>query len=626
MGRDTGSDRRVTRKGAGKQTDGAAQTPAQERDERKWGRREVLRLLGGAAIAGAATGGGAGRGAAQSEPHLPTDEEIRGAEWLTGLEYTPDERDLLREDLGGTLEEFQALRSVPLDNDVTPSLRFDPLPPAGPDGALRADGRTDEADGAASAGTAVPGPPPIATGPGSDDDVAFAGVRQLAGWLAGGALSSVELTELYLARLSRWNLDLHCVIEETKEIALRVAKEADAARARGESVGPIHGIPWGAKDLISVEGTHTTWGAKPYETQIRNGTATVAQRLLAAGSPLLAKLSVGALAWGDVWFGGTTKNPWNLDQGSSGSSAGPAAATAAGLCGFSIGTETWGSIVSPSTRCGVSGLRPTYGRVSKSGVMALSWTMDKIGPICRRVEDCGWVLAAIAGPDGLDPNALAAPPFRWSLRKPGEIRVGYVPALFDEDRTEGVDDEAEKTAARDWAAHDQVTLEVLRKLGWNLVPVTLPGDLPIGPLSVILTAEATTAFDELTRSGRDEELTRQERYAWPNVFRQGQLIPAVEYIRASRIRTLLRQAMEAVFESVDVFVAPTFGGSHLLATNLTGHPSLTVPNGFRSGDGTPTSITFTGRLLGESDLLTVGAAYQEATGFHLERPPVGRSR
>ena len=236
------------------------------------------------------------------------------------------------------------------------------------------------------------------------------------------------------------------------------------------------------------------------------------------------------------------------------------------------------------------------------------------------------MLAAIQGPDGLDPNALAVPNSRWPGRNPKEIRVGYVAKLFDEDRTEGIEDEAEKTAAREWETHDRAVLEVLRGLGWELVPVALPEDVPIGPLGLILTAEATTAFDELTRSGRDEELTRQERFAWPNVFRQGQLIPAVEYIRASRIRTLLRHAMERVFETVDVFVVPSYGGNHLLATNLTGHPSLCVPNGFRSGDGTPTSITFTGRLLGESDLLTVGKAYQEATTFHLERPPVGRSK
>lgn len=614
MGRDTDANRRVTH----------------ERREKKIRRRDALRLLGGTALAGAGISAGAGMSGGQTEPSLPSDDQIRGAEWLAGLEYTPEERELLREDLAGTLEEFRAIRAVPLDNSVAPSLRFDPLPPAGPgvpatiDSAAVDAGDSAKGDGVGAA--AIPGPPPISSAPGSPDDVAFAGIRELAGWLSGRALSSVELTELYLGRLDRWDPDLHCVIEETREIALRVAKEADGARARGESVSPIHGIPWGAKDLLSVEGTRTTWGAKPYEAQTRNETATVAKRLLAAGSPLLAKLSVGALAWGDVWFGGTTKNPWNLEQGSSGSSAGPAAATAAGLCGFSIGTETWGSIISPSTRCGVTGLRPTYGRVSKSGAMALSWTMDKIGPICRRVEDCAWVLAAIQGPDGLDPNALAVPNSRWPGRNPKEIRVGYVAKLFDEDRTEGIEDEAEKTAAREWETHDRAVLEVLRGLGWELVPVALPEDVPIGPLGLILTAEATTAFDELTRSGRDEELTRQERFAWPNVFRQGQLIPAVEYIRASRIRTLLRHAMERVFETVDVFVVPSYGGNHLLATNLTGHPSLCVPNGFRSGDGTPTSITFTGRLLGESDLLTVGKAYQEATTFHLERPPVGRSK
>ena len=580
---------------------------------RKWRRREVLQTLSG--VAAAATGMGASDPGGAESPALPSDARIEGAEWISGLSYTPEQRELMREDLQETRDGFEAIRAIPLDNGVAPSVGFDPRPASPPESPVPESSLTPDRLGLS----------PRREPPGSPDDVAFAGLRELAGWLAGGVLSSVELTQLYLDRLERFDPKLSCVIERTAERALAAAREADAARARGEIRGPLHGIPWGAKDLIAVEGTHTTWGARPYATQVRPGTATVATRLFDQHAPLLAKLSVGALAWGDVWFGGTTKNPWNLDQGSSGSSAGPAAATAAGLCGFSLGTETWGSIVSPSTRCGVTGLRPTYGRVSRAEVMALSWTMDKVGPICRRVEDCAWVFSAIHGPDGRDASVRPGPRFVWPPRSGKEIRVGFLPALFGEDRSAGLEDEAGKTAARDWERNDREVLAVLDRLGWDLVPITLPSDLPIGPLGIILTAEATTAFDDLTRSGLGDQLTRQERDAWPNVFRIGQLIPAVEYLRANRIRTVLRERMERLFETVDVFVAPTFGGNHLLATNLTGHPSLCVPNGFRSADGTPTSITFTGRLFGESDLLAVGQAYQEATGFHRERPPVGRT-
>jgi len=375
-------------------------------------------------------------------------------------------------------------------------------------------------------------------------------------------------------------------------------------------------VPWGAKDLLAVRGYPTTWGAAPFQDQVIDRDATVVSRLDEAGAVLVAKLSLGALAWGDVWFGGTTRNPWNLEQGSSGSSAGPAAATAAGLVGFSIGSETWGSIVSPSTRCGVTGLRPTFGAVSRHGAMTLSWSMDKLGPMCRSVEDCALVFNAIRGADGLDPTAVDRP-FPWHPGiDPRRLRVGFVQSLFE---TVPKDDENPERA-REEHALDLEALEVLRSIGIRPAPVALP-DLPVSALSFILSAEAAAAFDELTRSGRDDELVRQIEEAWPNEFRIARTIPAVEYLQANRVRTLLMRDMARIFDEVDVYVSPSFGGDNLLLTNLTGHPAVVVPNGFPS-DGSPASLTFTGRLHGEAEVLAVAMAYQEATGHHLPRPPI----
>ena len=583
-----------------------------ERSEKKAStitRRQALKSMAAATFVGWIS-----PARAEIDPNSITTEYLAQADWLSGMDFTEPELELMLNGARDLATGFARIREIPLDNSVAPAVHFEPTP-----------GRQFLPD-PGSPGTSAPPPSrtlPKSTGnPGSEEDVAFASIRSLAGWLGAGKISSRELTELYLRRLTTYDPDLECVIEMTGELALRQADAADARRAREDGSSPLLGIPWGAKDLLAHPETRTTWGAKPFQTQQLDTKATVADRLEQAGAPLLAKLSVGALAWGDVWFGGTTKNPWNLEQGSSGSSAGPAAATAAGLVGFSIGTETWGSIISPSTRCGVTGLRPTFGRVSRQGVMALSWSMDKIGPIARSVEDCAWVFEAIAGPDGLDAT-VRAHPFDWPEARPlTELRIGVVRELFDEDRSAGIEDEEARNHAAEWQQFDQASLQVLQDLGANLVDIKLPGDIPIEPLSLILTAEASTAFDELTRSGRDEELVRQEEYAWPNVFRQGQLIPAVEYLRANRLRTLLQQQMETLFESIDLFVAPSFGGDHLLLTNLTGHPSVVVPNGFRE-DGTPTSLTFTGRLFGEGMLLSAAQAYQEATDFHLRRPPLG---
>ena len=383
------------------------------------------------------------------------------------------------------------------------------------------------------------------------------------------------------------------------------ATEADLEIARGKIRGPLHGIPWGAKDLLAVPGYPTTWGSPMYKTQMLPEAATVVERLDAAGAVLVAKLSLGEFAQGDVWYGGTTKNPWRTEQGSSGSSAGPASATASGCVAFAIGSETQGSIVSPSTRCGVTGLRPTFGRVSRNGAMALSWSMDKLGPMCRTAGDCGLVFSAIHGPDGKDPTVHDRP-FDWApSRGLDGLRVGYLQAAFDADHaTKAFDDKA---------------LEVLRGMGVALIPVTLPADLPTGGLRVILTAEAAAAFDEVTRSGKDDQMVQQTRNAWPNSFRTARFIPAVEYIQANRIRTLLMRRFDEFMAPIDLFVTPSFASNLLQITNLTGHPALVLPNGFGTNGG-PVSLSFIGRLFGEADLLTVGEAYQDATDFHRRRP------
>jgi Asp-tRNA(Asn)/Glu-tRNA(Gln) amidotransferase A subunit family amidase len=413
---------------------------------------------------------------------------------------------------------------------------------------------------------------------------------------------------MYLGRLKKYGPKLECVITLTEDLALEQARRADAEIAAGGYKGPLHGIPWGAKDLLAVPGYKTTWGAMPYKDQVIDESATVVKRLEEAGAVLIAKLTLGALAWGDVWYDGRTRNPWDYEQGSSGSSAGSASATVAGLVGFAIGTETLGSIVSPSTRCGTTGLRPTFGRVSRHGAMALSWSMDKIGPLCRSVEDCALVFDAIHGPDGRDLSVVDAP-FNWDAELDvSGLRIGYVKSAFESEREE----------QEEWKRFDEATLESLSAMGLDLTPIELP-DLPIGAMSFILRAEAAAAFDELTRTNQDDLLVRQIRNAWPNVFRQSRLIPAVEYIQANRLRTLAMEAMAEIMSEIDVYVVPSFGGSNLLLTNLTGHPCVVLPNGFRE-DGAPTSISFMGKLFGEAETLAVAKAYQDATDFHLRRP------
>jgi Asp-tRNA(Asn)/Glu-tRNA(Gln) amidotransferase A subunit family amidase len=522
------------------------------------------------------------------------------AEKVAGVEFTDAERELMLEDLNDNLEGYKRLRAISIGNQVRPALSFDP---AVPEAALPSERRPM----IASRPTGVRRPANL-------EAVAFQPVTELAELVRTRQVTATELTEMYLARLRRHGPTLECVIELTEERARRQAAEADAEIAAGRYRGPLHGIPWGAKDLLAVRDYRTTWGAKPFEDQRIEDDATVVRRLDAAGAVLVAKLTLGALAWGDVWYGGTTKNPWQLQQGSSGSSAGPAAATVAGLVGFSIGSETLGSIVSPATRCGATGLRPTFGWVSRAGAMALSWSMDKLGPICRTVEDCALVMDAIHGPDGKDPTVRAAA-FNWDgTAGIGGLRVGYLASAFDRDRGEN---------GAEWRTFDLQALETMRRLVPDLAVVELPDgeQYPSEAMGFILSVEAAAAFDELTRSNRDDLMVRQVRNAWPNVFRASRLIPAVEYLNANRLRTMLMQAMDESLKDVDVVIAPSYAPRLLQYTNLTGHPAVVVPNGYRAGDGTPTSISFIGKLFGDAKVLAVAKAWQDATDFHTKHPP-----
>jgi len=454
------------------------------------------------------------------------------------------------------------------------------------------------------------------------EDLAFASVPQLAELIRTRRISSTELTKMYLDRLKRYGPKLLCVVTLTEELALKQAAAADAEIKRGKYRGPLHGIPWGAKDLFATKGIKTTWGAEPYRDQVIDYDSTVVERLNEAGAVLVAKLSMGALAQGGRWFAGMTRNPWQPEEtqtGSSGSSAGPASATAAGLVGFSIGTETLGSIVSPSSRCGVTGLRPTYGRVSRYGAMGLSWTMDKIGPICRGVEDCAAALHAIYGPDGKDITVGDAP-FNWNPdTNISTLRIGYLKTEFDGPTTPPAN-EQQRTQAEQRRAVYKTALKALEKAGAKLTPIELP-KFSAGSLRFILSAEAATAFDDITRDGRVNQLSGQSPGDWPNTFRTSRFIPAVEYLRAQRARTLLMREMEKLMAQWDVFVSPAPGSASLLVTNLTGHPATVLPCGFVND--LPVAIMFTGGVYDEVSPLRVALAFERATKWHTMHPKMG---
>lgn len=537
-----------------------------------------------------------------------TKEMMHTAEKLFGIEFTDAQEAMAVGGVNRNLDSYETVRKIDIPLDTEPAFSFHPA-------RAKKELYTNKTK-FRFGNTQVLAYKTV-------EDLAFATVPQLAELIRTRKVSSTELTKMYLARLKRYGDKLLCVVTLTEDLALKQAADADADLKRGKYRGPLHGIPWGAKDLFATKGIKTTWGAEPYRDQVIDYDATVIERLRDAGAVLVAKLSMGALAQGARWFGGVTRNPWipnEAVQGSSGSSAGPASATAAGLVGFSIGTETLGSIVSPSARCGVTGLRPTYGRVSRYGAMGLSWTMDKIGPMCRGVEDCAAALHAIYGPDGRDITVGDAP-FNWNPdTNIGSLRIGYLKTEFEPAPNAQMSEQQRQNFEQRRGLY-LTALEVLRKAGAKLQPIELP-KFSAAALRFILTAEAAAAFDDITRDGRVNQLSGQAPGDWPNSFRTSRFIPAVEYLRAQRARTLLIMEMEKLMSQWDVFVSPAPGSASLLVTNLTGHPAVVLPCGFIKdrGDDLPIAIMFTGGVYDEVSPLRVALAYERATNWHTMHP------
>ena len=538
-------------------------------------------------------------------------ETLAAAEALFAVDYTPAERAQMLDNIESQLASVLARRQMRLSNDMPMASRFDPrlartaLPAAGPL-------RFSHVD---------------APCPASDEEIAFAPVTHLARWIEAGALTSRRLTELYLRRIETLNPRLFCFAAVTPERALAQADAADRALAAGTHLGPLHGIPFGVKDLFDTAGVVTGWGAEPFRDRVPERDATVVAKLQAAGAVLLGKTTLGALAYGDIWYGGRTRNPWNLNEGSSGSSAGSASATAAGLCGFAVGTETLGSITSPSQRCGTTGLRPTYGRVSRAGAMALCWSLDKVGPICRSAEDTAMVLAALNGFDPADRGSIEAP-FGFDAAAPlAGMRLGFLPEAFGEGATEV----------------DHAALEAARRLDVEIVAVTLPA-LPYNALMNVLYAEAAAAFEDLTLSGQDDLLTWQAPAAWPNTFRKARFLSAVDHVQLDRLRYQVMLALDGLFAQVDALIGPFATGPMLVASNFTGHPCLHLRAGFldlpdrgypglgssrlttvdpadtRPRFRVPQGISLWGRLFDEARLVRLGIALEGALGVAAERP------
>lgn len=518
-------------------------------------------------------------------------DQLAGSEKLFDLNFNSEQRDSMVDGVKAYLGYYKEIHKTKLENSVSPSIIFSPVPVNYP--LEKVQNKIDW------------NLPKDVKMPDKIEQLCFYSVAELSVLIKERKVTSLELTRMYIERLKKFDPELHCVITLLEERAIEQAKKADEELAKGVYRGPLHGIPYGVKDLLALKGYPFTWGSKIYKNQVPDYTSTVIQKLDEAGAVLIAKLSLGEFAMDDAWYGGITRNPWNTTKGSSGSSAGSASATSAGLVAFAIGSETWGSIVSPSTVCGVTGLRPTFGRVSRTGAMALSWTMDKIGPICRTAEDCALVFDVIRGKVNQDPT-LVDLPFNYNPKKQlSDLRIGYVEDYFKE--------------KYDYKVNDSISLQTLKDLGATLIPVKLPEQFPSMAMSIILEAEAAAAFSDVTLSKLDTMMVRQEKIAWPNIFRQARFIPAVEYIQASRIRTQLIAAFIDIFRKVDVIVCPTWGGNQLLMTNLTGHPALLIPNGFGK-DGMPTSITFIADWYKEADLLLVGSTYQKKAEFYKKHP------
>ena len=554
-----------------------ADVPQTDEPKQSSNRREMIRGLAALGIGGAVFQR-ALASQAEDSPMKPTAEMVAQAEWVAGVELTDEQREQAASAVDRNQQRAQRIRDLEIDYDVAPAtILHIGTPPQ---------------DNGPPSRTAAPVEWTAPVKPDKSDDLAFMPVTELSALLRTRQVSSVELTKLYLARLTEHNELLNCVVNLTEELALTQAERADREIASGRYRGPLHGVPWGAKDLIAYPGYKTTWGSSHYRDRTLETKATVADRLDQAGAVLVAKLALGTLAWGDRWFNGMTKNPWNPKEGSSGSSAGSASATVAGLVGFSLGSETLGSIVSPSRRCGASGLRPTFGRVSRWGCMTLAWTMDKIGPICRSMEDCALVFSAIHGRDDLDAAAINAP-FNWPPQTDRIKRVGYL-------ENEGAIEKREE-------------LQALKDLGVELKPIKLPHDFPVSEITMVLNTESATNFDHYTKRGETEGPNR-----WPPIFRAAQFTPAIDYIQANRARKMLMAKMEDVFREVDCYVS----GSDLAITNLTGHPSIVMPFGKtkRRGAEVPGSVVITGRLYDDERLVALGRKLQLATGHHLPRP------
>ncbi|MEM6803319.1 MAG: amidase [Bacteroidota bacterium] len=519
--------------------------------------------------------------------------DVKRAQKIAGVDFENPHLKTLYPYLLRNRDGYDSLRKYSLDYRVSPALSFDPRPKAF---------QMPEEEGPSNYS-------PISKidVPRNKEEIAFYTIPQLHALISQKKISSVELTQLYLDRLKKHDQTLFCVISLTEELALRQARKADSLLEAGTILGPLHGIPYGLKDLIAVKGYPTTWGAFPYQEQAFDHTATIAKKLEAAGAVLLAKLTSGALARGDVWFGGKTRNPWDTEEGAGGSSAGSGSATAAGLVGFSIGTETLGSITSPSTRNGITGLRPTYGRVSREGVMSLSWSMDKVGPMCRSVEGCALVFETIAGEDSEDPSSLDAPFQFEHTAELSDFKVGYLKEIIENDSS-------------DSGKNLKKAISLLEKEGVTLIPKNLPDAFPFAVFDIILRAEAGAFFDELVRSGQVDEMVQQSYSSRATSLRQSRFIPAVEYLQANRYRSELIEAMHELMKDIDILITPTFGGRQLIITNLTGHPVVCVPGGLDKKNH-PTSISFLGNLYEEGKILEFAHIFQQLTDFDQMYPP-----
>lgn len=599
-------------------------------------RRRFLKAIPAAVVGGLAAPALAQQ-AGQETPLRISKATLDCGEKIFGVDFNDAEEEAAVRGVNRSLESFEQLRKIDIPLDTEPAITFRPYLP----------GKKPKPGATPGAKIKVSLQPPAARHS-SVEDLAFLPVTALAALVQRRDVSSTELTRMYLDRLKKYRAKLNNVVTLTEDLALTQAAQTDKEIRAGKYKGPLHGIPWGAKDLFATKGILTTWGAGPYENQVFDYDATVVERLRDAGAVLVAKLSLGALAQGDRWFRGQTKNPWNPDHpqrgGSSGSSAGPGSATAAGLVGFALGTETRGSIISPSAVNGVVGLRPTYGRVSRYGAMALSWTMDKIGPMCRSVEDCALVFNAIYGPDGRDETVVDAP-FAWNPDVPlSRLRIGFIKAEFEPRSIEDAGRGNTGTAGAGRGAESgrgegagrggrggltpeeqrqqreaqlkllNGALEVYRQTGATLHPIELAATSLAGTIGFILSTEAAAAFDDLTRSAgiNDPSLG-----SWPNSFRTHRFVPAVEYIRAQRARTLLIRQMDTLMSEYDVFLSPT-GSASLGLTNLTGHPAVALRAGFYNN--APVELMITGKLYDEATVLRVGLAYERATKWHLETP------